>query len=208
MTMKFFIPLAAIAITACSTVPGSQPGPVVPANDWRTVATSADRDRLREWRTAFTRALAQARAAGHGADIDREGKLLEPDAALGPVPIPSGRYKCRVIKLGAKQPGLLEYIAYPAFDCRIAQEMSLQSLNKLTGSQRHTGLLFPDSPIRQAFLGTLVLGDETLAMRYGADAERDLAGWVERIGPNRWRLVLPYPHYESVLDVVELVPAG
>ena len=64
-----------------------------------------------------------------------------------------------------------------------------------------------DSPIRQAFLGKLVLGDETRAMQYGADAERDLAGWVERIGPNRWRLILPYPHYESLLDVVELVPA-
>ena len=205
--MRILVALAAMAVTACSAVPGAQPGPVAPANDWRTVATPADRDRLREWRTAFTRALAQARAAGHAADIAREGKLLEPDAATGPVPIPNGRYKCRVIKVGAKQQGLLEFIAYPAFDCRIAQEMNLQSLNKLTGSQRHTGLLFPDSPIRQAFLGTLVLGDETRAMQYGADAERDLAGWVERIGPNRWRLILPYPHYESLLDVVELIPA-
>lgn len=206
--MRILVALAAVAVTACSAFPGSQPGPVAPAADWRTVATPADRERLREWRTAFTRALAQARAAGHAADIAREGKLLEPDAALGPVPIPNGRYKCRVIKVGAKRPGLLEYIAYPAFDCRIAQEMNLQSLNKLTGSQRHTGLIFPDSPVRQAFLGTLVLGDETHAMQYGADVERDLAGWVERVGPNRWRLVLPYPHYESVLDVVELVPAG
>ena len=31
-------------------------------------------------------------------------------------------------------------------------------------------------------------------MRYGRDAERDMAGFVERIGDNRWRLVLPYPH--------------
>jgi hypothetical protein len=205
--MRILIVLTAATLTACSTVPGAQPGPVAAANDWRTIATTADRQRLREWRTAFTRALAQARAAGHSADIAAEGKLLDPDAALGPVPIPNGNYKCRVIKVGAKQPGLLEYIAYPAFNCRIAQEMNLQSLNKLNGSQRQTGLLFPDSAVRQAFLGTLVLGDETHAMQYGADAERDLAGWVERVGDNRWRLVLPYPHYESVLDVVELVPA-
>ena len=152
------------------------------------------------------KALDQARAAGHAADLTREGALLEPDAALGPVPIPSGHYKCRVIKLGAKGPGGLDYVAYPAFNCRIQQEKELQSFYKLTGSQRHTGLIFPADPLRQVFLGTLVLGDESRAMQYGRDADRDLAGWVERIGDNRWRLILPYPHYESTLDVVELVP--
>ena len=44
-------------------------------------------------------------------------------------------------------------------------------------------------------------------MQYGRDPDRDLAGWVERIGDNRWRLILPYPIYESTLDVLELVPA-
>jgi hypothetical protein len=43
-------------------------------------------------------------------------------------------------------------------------------------------------------------------MDYGRDANRDMAGIVQRIGPRRWRLVLPYPHFESLLDVVELVP--
>ena len=38
------------------------------------------------------------------------------------------------------------------------------------------------------------------------DATRDVAGVVERIGPQRWRLVLPYPRFESLIDVVELVP--
>ena len=35
---------------------------------------------------------------------------------------------------------------------------------------------------------------------------RDVAGYVERIGPDRWRLVMPKPHFESQLDVMELVP--
>jgi hypothetical protein len=172
------------------------------------VATSSDRGRLRDWRTAFTRALDQARKAGHSADIEREGRLLEPDAALGPVPIPNGNYKCRVIKVGAKSEGLLDYIAYPPFDCRIEQQGALQSFTKLTGSQRHVGLIFPDSPVRQVFLGTLVLGDENRAMEYGRDPDRDLAGWVARVGDNRWRLILPYPRYESTIDVVELIPAA
>ena len=131
--------------------------------DWRVAATANDRERLREWRTAFIKALDQARAAGHSADIAREGALLEPDAALGPVPIPNGGYKCRVIKLGAKSEGLLNYIAYPAFDCRISQQKGLQGFYKLTGSQRHAGLIFASDPLRQVFLGTLVLGDENRA---------------------------------------------
>jgi hypothetical protein len=35
-----------------------------------------------------------------------------------------------------------------------------------------------------------------------------MTGLVERIGARRWRLVLPAPHFESGLDVVELTPAG
>jgi len=200
MTMRRFTLLAAGLLCACAHAPVAQ------VTDWRVVATANDRERLREWRTAFTKALGQARTAGHSAEIAREGALLEPDAALGPVPIPSGRYKCRVIKLGARSPGGLDYIAYPAFDCRVSQEKELQGFYKVTGSQRHTGLLYSDNALRQAFLGTLVLGDENRAMRYGRDQERDLAGWVERIGDRRWRLILPYPHFESTLDILELAP--
>ena len=43
-------------------------------------------------------------------------------------------------------------------------------------------------------------------MQYGQDRDRDVAGYVERIGANRWRLVMPEPHFESQLDVMELVP--
>jgi hypothetical protein len=196
--------IALISLAACSTIPGS--APVASSTDWRQVVTSADRARLRDWRTAFTRALAQARAAGHAADLAREGKLLEPDAAIGPVPIPNGLYRCRVIKVGAKTPGLLDYVAYPAFACRVGQERELQGFNKLTGSQRPSGVIFLADPLRQVFLGTLVLGDERGAMQYGRDQDRDIAGWVERIGDRRWRMILPYPHYESTLDVIELVP--
>ena len=30
---------------------------------------------------------------------------------------------------------------------------------------------------------------------------------TERVGDNRWRLIMPYPRFESTLDVLELVPA-
>jgi hypothetical protein len=200
------IVLAAVLLTLAACA--NQPGAVVPrpSLDWRDVVTVSDRDRLREWRTAFVDSMRAARAAGHSADIDREGALLDPDAALGGGPIPNGDYRCRVIKLGVKSQGLLDYVSYPAFDCRITQAGQVQDFAKLTGSQRQVGSIFPGDPLRQVFLGTLVLADENRAMRYGRDTERDVAGYVENIGPNRWRLIMPRPHFESVMDVMELLP--
>jgi uncharacterized protein YceK len=196
------LPLAGCAATV-------RPSTIASAGrDWRQVVTDEDRERLRNWREAWVRALRQAERAGHAASIRAEGPLLQPDAALGGGAIPNGEYRCRVIKVGAKSSGLLDYIAYPAFRCRIGQERDLQGFAKLSGSQRQVGLIFPDSPLRQVFLGTLVLGDEARAMQYGSDRDRDLAGYVERIGPARWRLVMPYPRFESLVDVLELVPAS
>ncbi len=82
-----------------------------------------------------------------------------------------------------------------------------QSFTKLTGSQRQVGLIYPVDQVRQVFLGTIVLGDERGALRYGQDETRDVAGFIERIGPNRWRMIMPRPHFESQMDVMELVPA-
>ena len=197
--MRILAALALFSVAACTTTQATPP-----MQTWQEVVTPEDRVRLRDWRTAFTRALEQARAANHAAEIESEGALLDPDAAIGG-PVPDGDYRCRVIKVGAKSPGMLEYIAYPAFKCRIEQGKA-QRFTKLTGSQRHVGLVYPADQLHQVFLGTLVLGDETQAYQYGRDPDRDVAGWIERIGENRWRLVLPYPHYESLLDVIELVP--
>jgi hypothetical protein len=193
-----------LALSACSTL--TQP-PAPPSTDWRAIATPDDRERLRDWRSAFVDGLRAARAAGHSADIAREGALLEPDAALGG-PVPDGDYRCRVIKLGAKTAGLLNYVAYPYFACRIRGAEGVQAFAKLTGSQRQVGRIFRGDALRDVFLGTLVLGDEAQAMRYGRDSERNVAGFVERIGENRWRLIMPRPHFESQMDVMELVPAS
>ena len=200
MTMRPFAAALLLSIAACTTTQATPP-----TQGWQQAATEADRARLRDWRTAFTRALGQARTGGHAADVEREGRLLDPDAALGG-PIPNGDYRCRVIKVGAKSEGLLDYVAYPAFRCRVSQQGGIQHFDKLSGSQRPHGTIYPADQLRSVLLGTMVLGDETRAYQYGRDPERDLAGWVERIGDRRWRVVFPYPHYESTLDVIELIP--
>jgi hypothetical protein len=206
--MRTLLLLAAVLpLPSCAAM--SQRGVIThQTRDWRQVVTEGDHERLRNWREAWVFALRQADKAGHASKIAAEGPLLQPDAALGGATIPNGNYRCRMIKLGAKSEGLLDYVAYQPFACRIKQERDLQGFAKLSGSQRQVGLIFPNDQLRQVFLGTLVLGDESRAMQYGTDRDRDLAGYVERIGPNRWRLVMPYPRFESLVDVLELVPAS
>ena len=202
--------IRALAVLLCLAVAACAPKPIVSTSttNWRVAATGHDRERLRDWRATFVTAVAQARASGHAAAVDAEGVLLQPDAALGGGPIPNGAYRCRVIKLGALSPGMLDYVAYPAFTCQVQQKGKLQAFAKLGGSQRQAGVIFPNDQLRTVFLGTLMLGDEARAPQYGVDRDRDIAGFVERIGPNRWRLVMPKPHFESIMDVMELVPAS
>lgn len=202
-----------VTLGACRTVVPPVPPSVADAppdetGSWRATATDADKERIRGWYSSWQAALADARAKGFGADIDREGVLLQPMAALPNPHLPAGDYRCRTIKLGAQGRSGLSYVAYGWFRCRVAPEQGLSSLTKISGSQRPVGLIFPDNLKRQIFLGTLEFGDEKMAVNYGSDRMRDMAGLVERIGDNRWRLVLPAPAYESLLDVIELVPAS
>lgn len=189
--------------------PPPAPSPAAAASvNWRTVATLADRERLRRWRSAWRDALGRARAAGAGPAIAAQGALMEPDAALAdPLP-PPGDYRCRVFKLGAKASGVRDFAAYPFFACRIERDGALLRFEKVTGSQRPVGRIFPDADGRPVFLGTLMLGDEKRPIGYGRDVDRDMIGFVERVGERRWRLVLPLPAFESLTDVMELVPTG
>jgi hypothetical protein len=204
--------LLAAALIALSTPAAAQrDNDVVPSGPdvgpgWRGVATQDDRSRLRRWREAWMAALAQVRAGDNAAEVARGGALFEPDTALADPAPPPGDYDCRTVKLGTPQGDPLDYVAYSAFRCRVRMQGGRLHFTKLTGSQRPVGILFPDNGRRMVFLGTLMLGDETRALRYGRDRERNLVGVLERVGPNRWRIAFPYPYYESLIDVIELVP--
>jgi len=205
--MRALLIVSALACSGCDVI--EQPNGLIPrwTTNYKQAISEKDRVRLRDWRKTFETALADARKS-NATDVAREGVLLEPDSALAGPAIPEGMYDCRVIKLGAKEPGNLNYVAYPSFLCRIHAQRTLQRLTKLSGSQRYVGLIFPGDAIHNVFIGTLVLGDEMRALQYRQDQDRDVVGYVERIGPNRWRLVMPQPHFESRLDVMELVPQG
>lgn len=206
--IRFISPV--ILLAGCSTsgtTTGAATFPSGDIGDWRTVVTGRDRERLREWRDAFVGALAEARRGGFAGAIERHGALLDPDAGLHE-PIPSGRYRCRTVKLGTIKPGLPPYKLYPFHECVVVRDGGVTGFTVLGGIQRATGRIFNGGDGRRIFLGTLMLGDETRALNYGRDTERDMAGTVEKIDERQWRLVLPYPHFESRIDIVEIVPAA
>ncbi len=218
--MRILILCCTAAIAGCaattprvaSSPPPPPTTPVVEAapsgvlSDWHVVIKQADRDRLDRAAAAWTQGLAEARAGHFTSAIRDEGTLLDPTVALErPIP-PPGRYQCRVIKLGKAPGSPLPFLSFPPYFCYLEADGPLTTLVKETGSERPVGRLWNDTDTRLVFLGAMVRGDETKPLAYGDEAARDLAGFVERVGPFRWRLVLPWPHTRSVVDVIEMVP--
>ncbi|GAA0870224.1 DUF4893 domain-containing protein [Brevundimonas basaltis] len=207
------IAMAALSIAACAAVPPPPPIPDGPGSrpvlrDWRGIVTASDRNRYSRLDAAWDLALQQARRQRGSGDLASTGELIDPDAARPGVAPPPGDYRCRTVKLGSQggEDGL-GYVVYGWFGCRIEQTPGGLKFVKTTGSQRPAGLLFPEDERRMVLLGSMALADEPPANSYGQRPERDLIAALERIGEARWRLVIPWPQYESNLDLIELVPA-
>ena len=205
-----------VLLAGCETKPKLPPGarpvvevqPPLKSNAWKGLATQADQDRLARIDSAWQQALTEA-GRSFGGEIRKEGVLLKPRAALPrPAPTP-GSYNCRLIKLGQSAPKTRAFESFKPFFCYVEVEGDLLTIVKQTGSQRPAGRLWEDDNAdRLIFLGSLALGDEQQPLAYGDDPKRDMAGVLERIGPFRWRLVIPWPQSSSKLDVFELTPVA
>jgi len=206
---------AVVAVAACASTPPPPPPPPPPGGsgavlmDWRGVITAADRDRYQRRDAAWTLALQQAGRQRGSGDLNSLGDLIDPRAGRADVAPPPGNYRCRTVKLGSQggEDGLGDVI-YGWFACRIEQTSRGLKFTKLTGSQRPSGLLFPENDRHMLLLGSMALAQEPAANSYGRNPDRDMVAVLERIGEARWRLVLPWPQYESNLDLIELVPAS
>lgn len=204
------------AVAGCTTTAERRPAPratvtaepETKADVWMNVATDADEARIDRIGLAWQESLAEARR-GHRREVEAEGVLLRPRAALPrPAPTP-GSYNCRLIKLGRTRPNALAFEKFKPFFCYVEVEGDLLTIVKQTGSQRPAGRLWDDDrPDRLIFLGSLALGNEEQPRAYGEDPRRDMAGVFERVGPFRWRLVIPWPQDSSKLHVFELTPVA
>jgi hypothetical protein len=202
------------ALGGCATKPKVPPGvhpsvevgPPAKSSVWKALATAADQDRLARLGLAWQKALDDA-GRTNAVEIRREGKLLVPGSALPRPDLTPGSYNCRLIKLGNATPRGKPYESFKPFFCYVEVEDDLLTIVKQTGSQRPAGRLWQDDePTRLVFLGSLALGNEDQPLAYGDDPKRDMAGVLERIGPFKWRLVIPWPQSTSKLDVFELTP--
>ena len=171
--------------------------------DWRRVATLPDRDRLRRLRDAWVEGIRLAYAKGAGPAIRAEGGLLDPDTALADPAPPPGVYRCRIFKLG----GMRGLVVSGPVACQVMPAGSALAFSTLGTNRRTAGRLFADTDIRGIYLGALALPEEARVLPYGRDGARDMAGVLKRVGPRQWRIALPYPRFDSTIDVIELVPA-
>lgn len=171
---------------------------------WQEDATPFDANRISKLEESRAKGLAEAQA---GSDMATIHAVLDPaPEAIGDGAL-AGKWRCRTIKLG----GLTPDVVYSWFNCRISHRDGGLFFEKVTGSQRVAGVLYPREEGGYVLLGALSVGNEP-AHRYsgnhesaGAEATPDDAvGVLTAIGGNRARIEFPYPVQESTFDVIEL----
>jgi hypothetical protein len=200
-----------LPVDPASTDPAGSPpdsGEQGGTDNWRVVANPEDASALGRLNEAWRMARASADETGFADEVQSHGALVDPNAGLeGRLQPPPGDYRCRSVRMGVRGSVGLGYVAYPFFRCTVELTPGGDLvLTKTTGSQRTRGLLYPDTDRRLVYVGTQAWGDQEQGFpRYGQMRERDQLGVFERIGPNRWRLVIPFPKQEAQIDILELV---
>jgi hypothetical protein len=166
----------------------------------------ADLDRVDRVADAWEEGLDAARRGGFSSRVRADGALLDPAGALPRAAPAPGSYRCRLVRLGSPV-RRRAYVSDAQSFCYVGVEGELLSLTRQTGPRRPGGYLHSDSDARLIFIGAVASGREDVPPAYGADPERNVSGVFERIGPFRYRLVVPYPEGGPKIEVLELTPA-
>ena len=210
--MQRLVLVAAVAamLSACAVTPAVTTISPAPSDlqkpGWQAVVSAEDQDRLAHlpgiWRSAL-----EAVPRRYHRLVTREGDLLVAGAARERPATPPGSYRCRLVRLGAGAGGEPPVQSFPDFFCYVrAEHDNLLSFTKQTGTDLPGGWIYDDTDRRLVLAGAKqrAVGDNSLG--YGAEPDRDLVGVIERIGPFRWRLVLPWRGERPGLDIYELTP--
>jgi hypothetical protein len=174
---------------------------------WEDVASPYDVHRLER----LDEARARGMDAAHAGAIQRDGAAVHEAFMGGTHPISRGAllgsWHCRTAKTG----GILPPIGYGWFQCRVSERGGHLFFQKLNGTQRLAGYLYPHQSGGYVLLGAWSVKGEPMHMYSGngpsAGAQSspdDAVALLSAAGPGRVRLEFPFPGQESVYDVMEL----
>ena len=190
--------LAALLLLSCSAAAG-----------WHEEASPADAKRLEQLSESRAKGLLEA-ASGNPSDVAAARSILSAGVVAAPPSRLTGTWRCRTIKLG----GLTPTIVYAWFRCRISERGGQLFFEKIGGSQRTSGTLYPDGG-GFVYLGASYVhynGANEKPPHYSgtgasvgaAQTPDDQIGLLSLTYDGRARLELPTPVQESTFDVVEL----
>lgn len=174
---------------------------------WQETITPADAAKLESLDEARARGLSEAEAGASAADLATIRSILNASPITARMEAAQGRWRCRQMKLGGVTPA----IVYTWFHCRISRGADGWRFEKVTGTARTAGTLYPAGD------GFVYLGAQSVKTepqhRYSGNGDQlgaaatpdDQAGVFSLLSDGRARIELPYPtSRESSFDVIEL----
>jgi hypothetical protein len=178
----------------------------VSAQNWRDYAHPNDIDRLTELPQIRAAAIADAQETDSGrGNVQALAQVMDAQGRGIPAQALMGNWRCRQMKLGR----MTSYMVYHDwFTCNIRPYNGGILLQKMNGSQRFVGFLFPENGA-WVYLGASSARGEPYHYYSGRSpalgaqvTPDDQIGLLTGIGNNHLRLEIPAIQ-ESLLDVVE-----
>lgn len=177
--------------------------------DWRGEATPHDLDRLERYEDAVTKGMMESRVAGeeNGSYNELVSVMEEETVAAEPEEL-RGEWNCRTIKAGGPFAG---FVVYGWFRCEVREREGRLFFEKLSGSQRQSGYLYPRDEKSWVLLATPNEGHSGPIREYsGPDGGVtdpqlvDEPAIVSLLKDGRARVVFPWPELESTFNVLEM----
>jgi hypothetical protein len=172
---------------------------------WRDEAAPADIERIEQLPQIRAAAIQDAQHGQGRGDWRVIPRVMDPEGRGIPAQALVGNWRCRQIKLGR----MTSYMVYDQwFSCNVRPFRGGLLLQKMNGSQRFVGFLFPENGA-WVYLGASSARGEPYHNYSGASpalgaqvTPDDQIGLLTGIGDNHLRLEIPAIQ-ESLLDVVE-----
>lgn len=177
--------------------------------DWKSQATPHDFDRLDRYEDAVTKGMMESRVAGeeNGSYNELVSVMEEETVEADPEKL-KGQWNCRTIKAGGPFAG---FVVYGWFRCEIREREGRLFFEKLSGSQRVSGYLYPRDEKSWVLLATPNEGRSGPIRDYsgpeGGVTDPQLVdepAIVSLLKDGRARVVFPWPELESTFNVLEM----